>query len=68
MLLSEQLTNESVLKPESFDPKQHFTQPPAHYTEASLVRELEELGIGQSFHIRTDYYHYFGKKIYYKGK
>ncbi len=41
------LTNESVLKPESFDPKQHFTQPPAHYTEASLVRELEELGIGR---------------------
>ena len=31
----------------SFDPKQHFTQPPAHYTEASLVRALEELGIGR---------------------
>ena len=30
-----------------FDPKQHFTQPPAHYTEASLVRSLEELGIGR---------------------
>lgn len=29
------------------DPKQHFTQPPAHYTEASLVRALEELGIGR---------------------
>ncbi len=28
-------------------PKQHFTQPPAHYTEASLVRTLEELGIGR---------------------
>lgn len=27
--------------------KQHFTQPPAHYTEASLVRALEELGIGR---------------------
>ncbi len=27
--------------------KQHFTQPPAHYTEASLVRTLEELGIGR---------------------
>ena len=26
---------------------QHFTQPPAHYTEASLVRTLEELGIGR---------------------
>ena len=30
-----------------FDEKQHFTQPPAHYTEASLVRALEELGIGR---------------------
>lgn len=28
-------------------PQQHFTQPPAHYTEASLVRTLEELGIGR---------------------
>ncbi|MCD8120065.1 MAG: type I DNA topoisomerase [Lachnospiraceae bacterium] len=27
--------------------KQHFTQPPAHYTEASLVKTLEELGIGR---------------------
>ena len=27
--------------------KQHFTEPPAHYTEASLVKALEELGIGR---------------------
>lgn len=31
---------------ESF-PSQHFTQPPAHFTEASLVKALEELGIGR---------------------
>lgn len=31
----------------SFEEKQHFTQPPAHYTEASLVKTLEELGIGR---------------------
>ena len=31
----------------SFQPEQHFTQPPAHYTEASLVRALEEQGIGR---------------------
>ena len=30
-----------------FMPKQHFTQPPAHYTEATLVKALEELGIGR---------------------
>lgn len=29
------------------EPKQHFTQPPAHYTEAALVKTLEELGIGR---------------------
>lgn len=31
----------------SFESKQHFTQPPAHFTEASLVKTLEELGIGR---------------------
>ena len=41
------LSMDSVLTKESLDPKQHFTQPPAHYTEASLVKALEELGIGR---------------------
>ncbi|MGD2045474.1 MAG: type I DNA topoisomerase, partial [Gemmatimonadota bacterium] len=31
----------------SFEPKQHFTQPPPRYSEASLVKALEELGIGR---------------------
>ena len=31
----------------NLEPKQHFTQPPAHYTEASLVKTLEEFGIGR---------------------
>lgn len=41
------LDENSVLNWKEFEPKQHFTQPPAHYTEASLVRALEELGIGR---------------------
>lgn len=41
------LSMDSVLSKEELDPKQHFTQPPAHYTEASLVKALEELGIGR---------------------
>ena len=41
------LSMDTVLTKEELDPKQHFTQPPAHYTEASLVKALEELGIGR---------------------
>lgn len=41
------ITRESVLNLEKLEEKQHFTQPPAHYTEASLVKSLEELGIGR---------------------
>lgn len=46
-VLSGELNVDSVLEFVSFEPGQHFTQPPAHYTEASLVRALEELGIGR---------------------
>ena len=41
------ITKDTKLQLEQFEPKQHFTQPPAHYTEASLVKTLEELGIGR---------------------
>ena len=41
------LDENSELSLEQFDSKQHFTQPPAHYTEASLVKTLEEMGIGR---------------------
>lgn len=44
---SKNLQKGIVLKSEEFDKKQHFTQPPAHFTEASLVKTLEELGIGR---------------------
>ncbi|MDQ1233648.1 DNA topoisomerase-1 [Paenibacillus sp. SORGH_AS306] len=35
------------LQKEEIEPKQHFTQPPPRYTEARLVKTLEELGIGR---------------------
>lgn len=46
-VLARGLCRESELTRESFETKQHFTQPPAHYTEAALVKALEELGIGR---------------------
>ncbi len=41
------LTKGERLKTISIDPGQHFTKPPPRYTEASLVRTMEELGIGR---------------------
>ena len=42
-----QLSEGQTLRPKSFEPKQHFTQPPARYTEATLIRAMEEAGIGR---------------------
>ncbi len=41
------LDNVKTLELEKLDPEQHFTQPPPRYNEASLVKELEERGIGR---------------------
>ena len=46
-VLVKSIDKDSKLTKEELEPKQHFTQPPAHYTEASLVKALEELGIGR---------------------
>ena len=42
-----QLFEGDILEMKDIMPKQHFTQPPARYTEATLVRALEERGIGR---------------------
>ncbi len=41
------LVEGQILQPEKVEKEQKFTQPPARYSEAGLVRELEELGIGR---------------------
>lgn len=46
-VLSKSLVEGMPLELLKLNPEQHFTQPPAHYTEASLVKTLEELGIGR---------------------
>ena len=46
-VLLKTLDESTKLSLEDLDAKQHFTQPPAHYTEASLVKAMEELGIGR---------------------
>ncbi|HLR39949.1 MAG TPA: type I DNA topoisomerase [Jeotgalicoccus sp.] len=42
-----ELSENDEVKSEQIDPKQHFTQPPPRYTEARLVKTLEESGIGR---------------------
>ncbi|HLJ69376.1 MAG TPA: type I DNA topoisomerase [Chloroflexota bacterium] len=42
-----ELAEEEQLRLHRLNPTQHFTEPPPRYTEASLVKELEELGIGR---------------------
>ena len=46
-VLSQSLEKGMKLSLMELKPEQHFTQPPAHYTEASLVKTLEEKGIGR---------------------
>lgn len=46
-VLVKSIEKDSKITVDEIETKQHFTQPPAHYTEASLVRALEELGIGR---------------------
>ncbi len=46
-VFSGKLDEKTKLTVNDVEGKQHFTQPPAHYTESSLVRALEEFGIGR---------------------
>lgn len=46
-VLLKSIDTQTKLEMKELNEKQHFTQPPAHFTEASLVKTLEELGIGR---------------------
>ncbi len=46
-VLLKSVDKDTKLEKKELEEKQHFTQPPAHFTEASLVKALEELGIGR---------------------
>ena len=42
-----ELAGNSILSTDRVNKEQHFTKPPARYTEAKLIKEMEELGIGR---------------------
>ena len=41
------LTEKEILESKKIEKSQHFTKPPARYSEAKLIKEMEELGIGR---------------------
>lgn len=45
--LFKNIDKDTVIRVDSFEDLQHFTQPSPHYTEGSLVKQMEELGIGR---------------------
>ena len=61
------IDEDTKLTLDTFDEKQHFTQPPAHYTEASLVKTLEELGIGRPSTYSPTITTPFGRRYIVKG-
>jgi DNA topoisomerase I len=42
-----EISEQEILKAKEINPNQHFTEPPARYNDASIVKKLEELGIGR---------------------
>lgn len=42
-----ELNEKEVLESKNIEKTQHFTKPPARYSEAKLIKEMEELGIGR---------------------
>ena len=57
------ISEDSKLTLKELKPQQHFTQPPGHFTEASLVKTLEELE-----YLLANHHHPSCQKIYCKGE
>mgnify|MGYP002626787429 CR=1 FL=1 len=47
VILDVRVPVEEVVEIKDIQKEQHFTKPPARYTEAKLIKEMEELGIGR---------------------
>ncbi len=62
------LENGMPLKCKELVGNQHFTQPPPRYTEASLIKALEEKRNRTSFHLCHYHFYHYGKRICHKGK
>ena len=62
------LSRGDALELKKLTPEQKFTQPPARFSEATLVKELEENGIGPPQHLRVDYWCPAGPRIHREGR
>ena len=66
-VLNQSLEKGMKLTLKELKPEQHFTQPPAHYTEASLVKTTGRTGNRTSEYLCADYYHYYQPPLCGKG-
>jgi len=57
------LSEGEVLGLEKLAPSQHFTKPPPRFSDSSLVKALEEEGIGQAFHVRPDHVYAYPARL-----
>ena len=57
------LTENETLDLKELKPEQHFTEPPPRYNEASLIKAMEEHGIGKYVHLCADHCHHSSPQL-----
>ncbi len=67
-LLAKNLEEDTQISLKGLKEQQHFTQPPAHYTEAALVKTLEELGDRKAKYLCAYHHNHYCEKVCSKGK